>query len=1194
MSDIGLDDLNTDDLPKGDDPAQWIDWTTVQQSRASDPASSAWVSANAGSGKTHVLTQRVIRLLLAGCRPSSILCLTYTKAAASEMSNRVFQRLSEWTVLSDDELAKRIRGIEGAEPDSPKLAEARRLFAKALETPGGLKIQTIHAFCEALLHQFPLEANVAGHFSVLDDRAATALLAEARRSLLTATSAEDDPDLAEAFAHVLDLGDEFGLETLLADIVSNRTAIRRFTAEAENRGGIEAELKRVLGLAPADTEAIIAESYWPLPGLSGLTLDLYLSLADQSGGAKVTDVAYGLRVVMKEPDSFRRAEHLDAIFLTKSGTVKADSSLVAKAMLKTAPELAGAIDAAREHVFAARDRMRLIRMFAATRAALTLAARLTDDYEDLKKGRSLLDFEDLIARTADLLTRDSVGAWVHYKLDQGIDHILVDEAQDTSPVQWTVIKSLAEDFYSGTSARETRRTIFAVGDEKQSIYSFQGARPERFAEERTATQKQVGESGQPFHAIRLPLSFRSTADVLSAVDQVFSIDDNARGLSAIGDAVQHRSNRMGHPGIVELWDVVAPEVAEQDEDWTAPFDSTPDKAPAAILANRIASRIGAMIGRETVIEKGVERPIEPGDILVLVRKRDAFVNALTRALKRRDNIPVAGADRLRLTSHIAVQDLLALGRFLLLPQDDLSLCALLKSPLFDLSEDDVFEVAAQRPERASAWGHLQQLAEEQPLRFRDTMDRLQHMLVLSRLLSPHDLFARLLGQYGGRRKFLGRLGTEAGDILDEFLTFALDHETSGLPGLQAFVSTLEIESPEVKREQDGGRNEVRIMTVHASKGLEAPVVFLVDSNSKAFISSHVPKFRFLKTSMGDVPAWLPGSGMGNALTDADKARLETLAEEEYRRLLYVGMTRAADRLTVCGYRGVRDNPDSWQAMIGRALSLDEAHCSATTFAGPEGEWGGLTWRLPQAGGKVVPKADAGAAHESEGDTAKAVLPPALFRPLPPMKVLPRPLSPSGAGTMVDDDADDLIVTSPLFGEKASGSIALQKGKLVHRMLQMLTEFADHEREAAAWRYAERAALYWPAAERERLVASVMGVLSHGDLTPVFSARSQSEVSLMGTLTLEGDDFAISGRIDRLVETEERLIILDYKTNRMPPASVDAVPLAHRAQLAIYREILAPLYPGKAIDCVLVYTETAQVMPLPEAVLARSLAELKTK
>lgn len=498
-------------LPTDDDPGAWIGWTTIQQAIASDPERSAWVSANAGSGKTHVLTQRVIRLLLAGARPSAILCLTYTKAAASEMSNRVFERLADWVVLDDEDLSRRIMQIEGTAPDALKLAEARRLFAKALETPGGLKIQTIHAFCEALLHQFPLEANVAGHFSVLDDRAAAALLSDARRALLTATAPEEDSTLAEAFAYVLNLGDEFGLENLLADIVANRNAIRRFTTAAERRGGVEAVLRERLGLAAGDTESRIAAQYWPLPELSGGMLELYLSLADHKGGAKAQEIAYGLRLAGRERDDARRAEMLEKIFLTAKGEPKSDSQFLVKAMLAEAPQLTSAIAAARAHVAASRDRLKLMRMYGATRAALVLAGRLNHDYEELKKQRSQLDFEDLITRTADLLTKSGVGPWIHYKLDRGIDHILVDEAQDTSPIQWSVIQSLAEDFFSGESARPTVRTLFAVGDEKQSIYSFQGARPERFSEESDRTRRRVSDSGQSFSSVRLPLSFRSTA-----------------------------------------------------------------------------------------------------------------------------------------------------------------------------------------------------------------------------------------------------------------------------------------------------------------------------------------------------------------------------------------------------------------------------------------------------------------------------------------------------------------------------------------------------------------------------------------------------------------------------------------------------------------------------------------------------------
>ncbi|MGE7370495.1 double-strand break repair helicase AddA [Neorhizobium sp. NPDC001467] len=1175
--------------PIDDDPKQWIDWTSVQQSLASDPASSAWVSANAGSGKTHVLTQRVIRLLLSGCRPSSILCLTYTKAAASEMSNRVFHRLAGWTVLSDAALADQIAAMEGRRPDRMMLAEARRLFARALETPGGLKIQTIHAFCESLLHQFPLEANVAGHFSVLDDRAAATLLAEARRSLLTATAGEDDPSLGTAFAHVLDLGDESGLENLLSDIVANRTAISAFLARAAANGGVAAVLRHAYGLAENENAEICAARYWPMPGLSGSTLDLYLDLADRSGGAKVTEVAYGLRLVQRETDVFKRADHLERILLTKDGSPKADSSLVAKAMLTAAPELGAAVSAARGHIATCRNRFRTLRMVIATEAALLLADRLNHDYENLKKQRSLLDFEDLINRTANLLTRDGVGAWVHYKLDQGIDHILVDEAQDTSPVQWSVIKSLAEDFYGGRSARDATRTLFAVGDEKQSIYSFQGARPERFSQERDDTLQQVRQSGLSFHSVRLPLSFRSTAEVLSAVDQVFSLEDNARGLSAGGDAIIHRSNRLGHPGMVDLWDTIVPDVVEAEDDWTAPFDATPDKAPSAILAARIAHVIGTMIGNETVIEHGVERPIHAGDILVLVRKRDAFVNALTRALKRRGDISVAGADRLRLTSHIAVQDLLALGRFLLLPGDDLSLAAVLKSPLFNLTEEQVFDIAARRPENVSVWAHLHTLAVQTPV-FQTIVTRLQRHITLSQTMDVHDFFAQLLGADGGRRQFLARLGSEAGDILDEFLTFAIDHEANGLPGLQSFVSTLEMESPVIKREQDSGRSEVRIMTVHASKGLEAPIVFLVDSGSKAFVHSHVSKLRMLRVSDADIPAWLPSKTLTNGFSDADEERLRISTEEEYRRLLYVGMTRAADRLIVCGYRGKRENPDSWQAMVARALSASGENCKPAEFTGPDNStWPGLRWRLEGALLRDLPRQEA--QHEAR---RSAPLPEVLSHPLPPQRTLPRPLSPSGAGTMIDDDVHDAMVTSRLFGPATSGNRALQRGRMTHRMLQMLPDFPHAERRAAAERYASRAVPFWPEAERIRLVETVMAVLSASELSGAFSDHAQAEVSIMGTLTLGGRDYAVSGRLDRLVVTNDRVTIMDYKTNRNPPHSETDTPFSHRAQLAIYREILAPLYPDRAIDCVLVYTETGHVIRLSDELLSRSLKELGTK
>lgn len=1174
-------------LPTPETPDQWIGWTTRQQSIASDPERSAWVSANAGSGKTHVLTQRVMRLLLAGVRPSAILCLTYTKAAASEMSNRVFERLSQWATISDEDLSKRLRELEHREPDSFRLAEARRLFARALETPGGLKIQTIHAFCEALLHQFPLEANVAGHFSVLDDRSAAALLADARRSLLTATTAERDRGLADAFADVLSLADDTGLDALLESVVENRNVLRRFLKEAWNADGPEAALRRGLGLNPSETAESIAREAWPLPGLSGPMLDAYLETASRLGGSNAAAAAQKLRQAMTATDAVQRLDDLRDLFLTQSGTPRAEGGLFTKKMLEAVPGLDLAVIQARDHVITVIDRQRIAAMLEATLSALVLAERLEEDYEALKRQRAFLDFEDLILRTADLLSRSDAAPWVHYKLDQGIDHILVDEAQDTSPEQWRIVNALTGDFFSGQSARAGKRTLFVVGDEKQSIYSFQGARPERFTAERRALQKRISDP-ERYAYIRLPLSFRSTGSVLSAVDQVFSLLDNARGLSSEGEAVQHQSSRIGHPGLVDFWEMIAAEPNPPEEDWTAPFDRTPETAPPAILARRIAHHIEQLIKNGTVIEEGKRRAVTPGDILVLVRKRDGFVNALNRALKQRHAIPVAGADRLRLTNHIAVQDLIALGRFMVLPEDDLSLAALFKSPLLDLSEEDLFEIAANRPEDQTVWQHFQARSAEVP-RYAAAVEKLCTFRGLAQRLSVHDFYARVLGPLGGRRQFLARLGSEVSDILDEFSGFALAHEESGLPGLSAFLATLESEAPEVKREQDKGRGEVRIMTVHAAKGLEAPVVFLVDGGSRPFESQHLPKFRLLEQGGKILPVWVPGKAVENSITLRDADRLRQAGEEEYRRLLYVGMTRAADQLIICGYRGVRAVPESWHSLVRRAFEAAGAHLTPQTFESPDDTWEGYRWMVEDRIGKDFDTL------ASEKDTVLSEpLPDALSKPLPPDPWLPRPLSPSEAGVIVDDEAGDRLVNSPLFGEKTKAGRAAERGRLTHRMLQILPDFPSHERREAAARYLSRAARFWTEQERETQLAAVMRLLEEPGLAPVFADGSRGEVALMGTLRLGERDYAISGRIDRLAVSPDAVLLVDYKTNRSPPSDQQSVPLAHRAQLAIYRDILKPLYPGRPIRAWLIYTETGQVIALDDQTLAQSLAEITPK
>jgi ATP-dependent helicase/nuclease subunit A len=448
----------------------------------------------------------------------------------------------------------------------------------------------------------------------------------------------------------------------------------------------------------------------------------------------------------------------------------------------------------------------------------------------------------------------------------------------------------------------------------------------------------------------------------------------------------------------------------------------------------------------------------------------------------------------------------------------------------------------------------------------------------------HDFYAILLGAEGARAKFLARFGTEVSDVLDEFLNFALDHEQAGLPGLAAFIATLEQDSPEIKREQDKGRDEVRIMTVHASKGLEAPVVFLVDGGSKPFDKVLLPRLRLVEDDRTPVaiPIWYPSKEFQNPTVTADELRLEQAAEEEYRRLLYVGMTRASDRLILASFRKKREVEGTWAKLAASALSTDGERYRETVFRAAGLEWAGATWRHN-------PERDVAAAStEAQDGKPDSDIPASLFHPLPPQAALPRPLAPSGVHVIIDEEDGDGIVSSALFGDKATGLAPQIRGKIIHRLLQTLTEFDPQARGAAAERYLRRAVPLWPAAERQKLADSVLAILGDSRFAALHGEGSQAEVSIMGTIRLNGRDYAVSGRIDRMGASGDDVFILDYKTNLVAPDNHAAIPFAHRAQLALYREVLKPIFPGKTVHCLLVYTEGPHLYSLSEEELGKAL------
>ncbi len=1153
--------------------------TLRQQFASSDPAVSAWVSANAGSGKTHVLTQRVIRLMLAGNAPDRILCLTFTKAAAANMKNRVFETLAGWAMLADEALDDKIEKLSGTSPTARQRGAARQLFAKALDTPGGLKIQTIHAFCEALLHQFPLEANVPGHFETIQDMGQADLLEQARAYVLAGNSSG-----GSALSHYEALNGVVSADAIekgVGEIIAKRNRFRAWT-----ESGIDfalGEVAKLFDLKPGDDETTVLER-----GIAGLEsakgdLQRLTEVAVQSDKSTDQKQSALLQIFLDHPDLSERLEALKAATLTAQGMPRSETRILTKFVKDQLPNAVDLLMRCGERVLEIRGSLNSLALVKNSHHLFHIADAVLDRYEALKRAKGVIDFDDQVDKCANLLTRSEIREWIRFRLDRGIDHMLVDEAQDTSPRQWEIINAITADFHAGETAAKTERTIFVVGDEKQSIYSFQGAEPEEFARQERSLKQAVEAADKPYHPGNLSLSFRSTPDVLHAVDAVFASEENRAGLMQSGDPPVHDAIRSNDPGEVQVWPLYIKQNNAEAEDWLTPVDVDGRSDPAVQLAERITTSIGEWIGKPL---PGSSEPLKFKDILVLVRKRDRFITALTRTMKDA-GLQVAGADRIVLTEHIAVEDLLAIGQFVLLPLDDLNLACVLKGVLFDLDEETLFEFAhnrsgtlidAIRAVSESADHDLHAVAEQ-------IIERLQTLRTMAEKLDVFEFFAWVLGPFGARRRFLSRLGNEAEDVLDAFLDETLSFTREGGIGLEGFVASLKRATPEIKREVELDRDEVRILTVHASKGLEAKVVFLVDPCNAPWTEKHRPKLVPVGKPENPDFIWLPSKMFHNSQTTASTEAIKQAAEGEYRRLLYVGMTRAADRLVVCGYRG-RKEPAfrHWHKMVGEVLEVDSSE-----IVNEFGEVSGHVWhsgKVQVSSVEEIPTGIRTASRSKESFT----LPDWATTPARREAPLPTPLSPAGAYALIDEDLARTGTFEGLTG--AANSFAIERGIAIHKLLEALPEVEVVLRAEKAMSYLQRVGVEWSQEQRETVWESARTILESNEFAVFFAAPSSAEVSVAGKLQTRSGVRVLTGQIDRLVVIDERVLVLDYKTGVSIPFTVEETPAAYVTQLALYREIITQIYPGKSVECAILWTQAPKMLVLPDHLLDEALVKIK--
>ena len=1081
---------------------------------AANPAVSTWLSANAGSGKTRVLTDRVARLLLQQVEPQHILCLTYTKAAATEMQNRLFQRLGAWAMMPDAELTQALTELGEVEtPDPAHMARARSLFARAIETPGGLRIQTIHSFCASLLRRFPLEAGVSPNFVELDDRAARIL----RQDILEEMADTLAPQAVRQAALVYK-GEDF---TALMEEV------------AYHPEGFQTTVHKLLQIRPDDSDATLLADVF-----LGDEADIFAKLLPALAAGSSTDVKdYGkLSALRFSPADLSTLIALEDVFLTGEKTKQPFSAKLSSfptaATRKTIPDLIPRLNALMARVETARPRRLTLAAAAMSEAIYSFAHRFLPIYAQRKAAQGLLDFDDLIARAEGLLSNPSVAAWVLFRLDGGIDHVLVDEAQDTSPKQWQVVKHLTDEFTSGEGTRAGGRTLFVVGDKKQSIYSFQGADVAAFDTMQAFFGSKFTAAQQVFQNRSLRYSFRSSPAILNVVDAALA------NLSpeALGSDVTHRACFPDLPGRVDLWPLIEAEEKTDDPPFEDPVDLIRPCHPVAQLADKIATEIAKLLasGTQIVTRKG-PRPVHAGDVLILVQSRSTLFTEIIRACKAQ-GLPIAGADRLKLGEEMAVKDLVALLSFLATPEDDLSLAAVLRSPLLGMSEQDLYTLAHGRS--GFLWEKLRGLDLPVVALLKDLRDQVDY-------LRPYDLLERVLVRHHGRHRLITRLGAEAEDAIDELLNQALAYERGAVPSLTGFLSWLEADSVQVKRQAEGSGGRIRVMTVHGAKGLESEIVILPDTADR----SPTDREALYATETGQM-LWKTPSPESPPVIAALRAQKQQREAEENLRLLYVALTRARCWLIVAGH-GKATKEGAWHKIVAEGMA-----------------------RLDTI------RTEHGQRHQS------GLWPDATLQAQAQIAADPAPEDWMFLQTEHQAKADPVLSPSDLGGAKAlAGALgedsdaAKARGTALHLLLQHLP---DHP--PAQWPKVAMGLLGDGFAD---LFDQAKALLTDPALQPLF-ATGLSEVALTAPWGAQ----RLLGTIDRLIVQPDHVLALDFKSNRTVPATAAEVPEGVLRQMGAYQLMLEQLY-TRPVRLAILWTQTATLMPLDPDILRAALGRATT-
>ena len=1120
-----------------------------QQHEASDPKFSAWVEASAGAGKTKILTDRVLRLLLAGVSPERILCLTFTKAAAAEMAMRITSRLSAWSLASDTTLCDDLLRLSGKRVKKNVLGRARGLFALVVDSTEKLQVETIHGFCQSLLRRFPLEAKLSPQFDVIDDTIAKEYMKTARDLIIRKAISEQNGPFSHAFVEIAETINEGELSNLLEEIIGEQCRFREIFEGSANEKTLSNIVRAQLNINSLETESEIIKEVSRYDSKTLAEFEkvvLILMSGNQSDRALSDAIKNWLQNKKPNRASF---ENYKLGFLTQKGSIR--TRLASVKIFKEHPSLEQTLTSEASRLMAVDDKLKSFDLVSRNEKLAFVSQSVMQLYTENKKSNAVIDYDDLITLANRLIANEEISPWILYKLDGGIDHLLLDEAQDTNSDQWKIVETLVKEFFTEQNGIGNLgpRTLFVVGDPKQSIFSFQGADPKLFKIKQQALKESFELAKKPWKEVKLDISYRSSMAVLKAVDTVFEPE------SSEFSSIKHHPFRSGQAGLVEIWPPEEPVDRKPRDFWSVPRKQIHFDEASMRLAKKIAFKISSWIkSGETLESRG--RAIEPCDIMILLRQRGHFMEELVNALKQ-NLVPVAGVDRMILTDQLAVMDLLSFGKFLLLPEDDLNLANLLKSPFLDINEDELLELCWDRGD-STLWDTLNKKSTFNS-KFSVTLDWLKYWLEQSHHSSTFELYSDLLNK-GGRRKLLERIGAEAGDPIDQFLAQILEYDRTNVPTLQGFVNWLSNGNLEIKRDMEAdGTNKVRIMTVHGAKGLQAPIVFLPDTISKP---NQSPRIVWSKVdSNQQFPLWSPNQQANPQMIEKLREAELEMREKEYIRLLYVAMTRAEDRLYIGGWGTLpKDEDSTW--------------------------YGKLKNRL-----KPIAQDDNGVLRISSDQVSR---PDKMdIRPIIKKDTLELPEWVREAPKELTLETDRLIPsTSNHLGDNhflftPGKKDKFLRGRIIHSLLQILPHYATETRWNLAQKYLLDEYPKLGKEQKDEYIISALKVINFPCLSEIFSENAFAEVPLNGTVHENGIDREVMARVDRLVVLDKEVIIADFKTDKWPPEKFDDIEETYKTQMNIYYQLMKNIYPKHIIRPMLIWTEGPKIIEFPEKYLSQS-------